>query len=339
MKVTVCDIAKKLGIHPSTVSLALNNSPKVAAATLKKVHGAAEEMGYQRNPYVSALMSARRNGKDPDNPPVIAVVTATDSPDELKARYNRSRFVDGCTSVAQSLGIKLEQFWIGEPEMSARRLNDIFYNRGIRGAVMIPAGKWREKMNHAWSEISVVSYGIYQLTPATDWVTADYYGNMEKTRRILSENAYERIGYIMDIPYPYKSDNRWLAAYMMLQRSLPESDRIEPWLDPAPSFDGFREWYERSKPDVIVCISPSNVIPWLEQLGLSVPEDISLVTLGTAKEEGEYSGIIENAFGCGKLALEMLLDRIHHNQFGQLDMPHHVTVGGHWNRGTTLRYR
>ncbi|MEN8194806.1 MAG: LacI family DNA-binding transcriptional regulator, partial [Bacteroidota bacterium] len=48
-KVTIHDLAKVLGINSSTVSRALNNSPKVGEDTKEKVWAKAKELGYQRN--------------------------------------------------------------------------------------------------------------------------------------------------------------------------------------------------------------------------------------------------------------------------------------------------
>lgn len=338
MNISMTDIAEKLGISQSTVSLALNNSPKVSEATRLKVQAAADEMGYQANPYVSALMTARRHGKSPKNPPVIALVTATETPDEWQERYNTSQFIESATRVAKSLGIRIEHFWLGDETMTAKRLNEIFHSRDIRGAILLPSGRWREKMNHHWKNISTVSYGIYELTPSTDWISGDYYGNMEKIGNILLEQQFKRIGFAMEIPYPYLNDNRWLAAYRMAQfKRFPK--QLDPWIDPEPSFDGFKIWFQKNQPEIIICVRPEIVIAWLEQLGLSVPDDISVVALGTAKTNGQYSGIVENTRTCGKIAVEMLLDRIHHNQFGQYASPHHITIGGHWNKGKTLRYQ
>lgn len=337
MNISMVDIAEKLGISQSTVSLALNHSPKVSEATRLKVQAAAKEMGYQANPYVSALMTARRHGKSPKNPPVIALVTATETPDEWKEHYNTSQFIESSTRVAKSLGIRIEHFWLGDEKMTAKRLNEILFRRGIRGAILLPTGRWREKINHLWENISTVSYGIYELTPPTDWISGDYYGNMEKIGNILIEQQFKRIGFAMEIPYPYRNDNRWLAAYRMAKfEKFPE--HLEPWLDPQPTLEGFRIWLEKNHPETIICVRPEIIIAWLEQLGLSVPDDISVVALGTAKNDGQYSGIVENTRTCGKIAMEMLLDRIHHSQFGQYDSPHHVTIGGQWNRGKTLRY-
>jgi LacI family transcriptional regulator len=337
MTPTITDIANRLNVHPSTVSLALRNSEKISEATRIKVKQMAEKMGYQVNPYVSALMSARRQGKLPNNPPVIAFITSSDTADGWRDMYNAHEFHGGFANAAHSLSMRVELFWLGEATMTAKRLNDILYNRGIQGAVFLPTGTHREKMNRAWEHLAAVSYGIYDITPSIDRVKADHYGNMEKVLGILIHQGFKRIGFVMDTPYPYKNHNRWLAAYRMYTDELPPRKRIAPWLDPAPSREGFRLWIEKYKPDVIVCVHADKVAQWLEELSVSVPGDVSLVTLGTAQEDKLNSGIIENSATSGKLALEMLLDRIHHNQFGPPESPRYVTVRGRWNPGTTVQ--
>ncbi len=336
LKITIIEVAEKLGIHPSTVSLALRDSPKISEKTKTQVKKTAESMGYRVNPYISALMSARRQGKLPTNPPTVAFITSSDTSDGWKEMYNAIEFHEGCSDVAQSLGMRIEQFWIGDKSMTAKRLNDILYNRGIQGAVLLPTGCHREKLNHEWQHLAAVSYGIFDIAPGIDRVKADHYGNMEKVLGTLIDNGFLRIGFVMDIPYPYKNHNRWLAAYLIYQRGLPPRKRLSPWLDLAPSADKFKLWFEKEKPEVIVCVHTENVIEWLNQMSLKIPSDVGLVTLGTAQENKRFSGIIENSAACGKLAMEMLIDSIYHNQFGAPESPRYVTVRGRWNPGETL---
>lgn len=54
-KPTIHDIAKALGIDSSTVSRALNDSPRVTQVTKEKILAKAEELGYQRNMLASNL--------------------------------------------------------------------------------------------------------------------------------------------------------------------------------------------------------------------------------------------------------------------------------------------
>lgn len=58
-EITIHDIAEILGINSSTVSRALNNSPRVAQKTKDKILEKATELGYQRNDLASNLRKSK----------------------------------------------------------------------------------------------------------------------------------------------------------------------------------------------------------------------------------------------------------------------------------------
>jgi len=60
-KTTIHDIAKALKIDASTVSRALNNSPRVSQKTKEKILSKANELGYQRNLLASNLRKNKTN--------------------------------------------------------------------------------------------------------------------------------------------------------------------------------------------------------------------------------------------------------------------------------------
>ncbi|MEW4923847.1 LacI family DNA-binding transcriptional regulator [Algibacter sp. 2305UL17-15] len=60
-KVTIHDISKALGIDSSTVSRALNDSPRVSKKTKAKILAKATELGYQRNILASNLRTNKTN--------------------------------------------------------------------------------------------------------------------------------------------------------------------------------------------------------------------------------------------------------------------------------------
>lgn len=59
MSPTIKDIARELGLDASTVSLALRNQPRIAAATRLRVHETAQRLGYVPNRAAQALRSGR----------------------------------------------------------------------------------------------------------------------------------------------------------------------------------------------------------------------------------------------------------------------------------------
>lgn len=335
MKITMLDIAKELGLSCSSVSLALSNSPKVAEATRERVLATAKRMGYRSNPYISALMAARRKGREPEHAPVLALLTPSATEQGWKKQGNLRRFVEGCQEHAGQLGLKTELFWIGDVSMTASRMNDILRNRGIKGAVLISNGPFAGKLKHEWKDVATLSFGAHRLEAGSDWVSGDYYGNMEEALRKLKDHGLRRIGFALDKPYTLDRHNRWVAAYLMEQQLGTIGD-MEVWQAEDPSFDAFCKWFENAKPKAIVCVAPPLVIEWLGRMGLRVPEDVGVAAIGTAEQGGELSGIVVDTRTCGKLAIEMVLDRVHRGDFGRCEDAHHVTVSGFWNRGNTV---
>lgn len=60
-EVTIYDVAKALGISPSTVSRGLKDHPHIRKETIKKIKSTAHEMGYQRNKFASNLRQKHTN--------------------------------------------------------------------------------------------------------------------------------------------------------------------------------------------------------------------------------------------------------------------------------------
>ena len=60
-EITIYDVAKTLGISPSTVSRGLKDHPHIRKETIKKIKATALEMGYQRNKFASNLRQKHTN--------------------------------------------------------------------------------------------------------------------------------------------------------------------------------------------------------------------------------------------------------------------------------------
>ncbi|NAP01709.1 LacI family DNA-binding transcriptional regulator, partial [Halomonas sp. MG34] len=58
---TIKDVAKRAGVAISTVSYALNNSPRISMATKKRVEEAAKALNYKKNGFASDLKRTKTN--------------------------------------------------------------------------------------------------------------------------------------------------------------------------------------------------------------------------------------------------------------------------------------
>jgi LacI family transcriptional regulator len=61
MRVTIKDIAKKVGVTPATVSMVINNSPKISQKTKELVGAAIKEMNYHPNYIGRSLVKGKTN--------------------------------------------------------------------------------------------------------------------------------------------------------------------------------------------------------------------------------------------------------------------------------------
>lgn len=64
-RVTMADVASKVGVSRIAVSMALRDHHRISLATRKKVQRVAREMGFAPDPLLSALASARRHKRAP----------------------------------------------------------------------------------------------------------------------------------------------------------------------------------------------------------------------------------------------------------------------------------
>jgi len=73
-------IAQLAGVSPTTVSLALHNSPKIPAETKQRVIKIARRLGYRPNARVAELMAHMRLKRDPQREACFGVISFYDNP-------------------------------------------------------------------------------------------------------------------------------------------------------------------------------------------------------------------------------------------------------------------
>jgi len=175
--------------------------------------------------------------------------------------HNSKQFSEGCHRVAYGLGIRIENFWIGENSLTAKRLNDILYRRGSQGAILLPTGVWREKMNHAWKNLATVSFGIYNLTPSTDRVKADHYGNMEKSRRKRRKStSYTKVDHSRPCSFSLRMLRNLRGHPFIIYHTF-----ILP-VACAGSNHRFDEFPLRRQNELNICIWNCTVLKWIERM-------------------------------------------------------------------------
>lgn len=338
-RVNLEDIAKKAGVHRSTVSLALKDHPRISEPVRMRIKTIASEMGYRVNPLVSALMQNRRTGKAP-LPVTIAFVTNYPSrfgwrPDH----HSRPDFFPGAVLRAKELGYSLEHFWLREPGMTSQRFCDILSNRGINGIIIgrLPPGE--NTIDLCWERFSCVALGMTLRQPRLHHVTENHFETAWRSMRKCLEYGYFRIGFVFsesnDSP---RVGDRWLSAFLGQQLKLPESLRIPPCPQVPPTFEDFKIWYQQYKPEVILTSHAQPLISWLKDMKLRVPQDVAIVDL-QAEWQLDCAGVYYEPAKIGTLAVEMLVGLMHRNETGIPTDTHETLLSGVWRDGWSLPNR
>ena len=130
-------MAAKAEVHHTTASRALKNDPRVCAETLAKIQALAAEMGYMPDPMLSALNAYRHASRPSQYHGTVAWVTNSPTRDGWRSSWGSGRkscyqlYYLGAEEQLARHGYKLEEFWLHEPHMTARRFSQVLLTGGF----------------------------------------------------------------------------------------------------------------------------------------------------------------------------------------------------------------
>ncbi|PTX91556.1 LacI family DNA-binding transcriptional regulator [Opitutus sp. ER46] len=355
-RTTLADVARKAGVHVTTVSLALRNHPRLPQETRTRIQKLAERMGYRPDPYLQALVAYRSKTMPRRNPPTLAYVTNWNTRFGWQKVTAHPQFYAGAAAKAQDLGFKLEHFWMSEPGLTQARLNRILETRGINGLII--ASHMREQdvaLEFDWAHFSAVKIDYFPHQPGLHNVTNNQCSIIRLALRQVLAAGYKRIGFVMHRGWDHSVDHLWSAGFLCEQANVPVADRIpmlmfpeaEPvaaWMaesqaDVTAPTAAFQRWFRKYEPEVVISKS-SFVQPCFAELGLRVPRDLAFVDVfleDTAR--GRIAGVRQNHEEVGGLAVEILAGQLHHNKFGVPEIPTTTFVAGTWFDGASCPNR
>ncbi len=335
------DIAKRAGVSKNTVSLALRRDPQISAATRRRIEGIARRLGYRKNATVARLMAEMRRSRDPGFQSCLALVNA--NTDRLAFRNHPTipEYVRGCTSRAEQLGYRWDEFWLHDPGLDGARLNKILRARGIEGVIVV--GLMREnrlpvRFLPTWESFATVVTGVRTHGPALSFACTDHHMLGLKAFENALDLGYRRPGLVLDPVIDRLVDGRFTAGAQTAQRGVPAARRLRPCHPPAAADGGraaFRSWLRKEQPDVILTLY-NTVRHWLEDEGWKVPEQIGLIQLEWRAASPDWAGMNQHNDVVGQAAVEMVVSMIHNRESGVPSFPRATMVGPTWVSGRTV---
>lgn len=339
-KVSMSTIAAEVGVTKATVSLALRNSPEISDSMKAKVQAAADRLGYKLNPALGQLLSQIRN-RDGYRA-TIALINANSDSNSLKKHPTIPEYVEGIHSRTDSLGYRLDYFWLNDPDLKARRLKSIMLARGIKGALVVGLMndcQFPEKLLPIARALPLIVTGVRTRNPTLPYVCVDHHGLALQAVENALLLGYKRPGLVLDEMIDRLVEGRFSAGFLYGQMRLPQDSRLPPLYqsnDKDKDFDEFEKWMAAGKPDVIFTLY-NDVSHWLEKLGLSSPKDIGLIQLEWRKSDPHWSGMRQHNDHTGEAAVDTLVGMIHRGETGLVAEPRALLIAPSWQSGKTTK--
>lgn len=336
-RISLRDIAARLGVSHSTVSLSLRDHPRISQAVKDRVRKAAEEMGYRPDPMLAALANYRRGREQHPISAAVAWINAWPAPEDLRHFKEFDFYWQGAFKAAEKFGFRLEEFRVGR-ECSPRRLHQILSTRGIRGILLPPhqmEPDWRE---FPWENYSIVRFGRSLRHPECHIVTADQIANTILAVRKIHEKGYHRIGFVTIEGDFSKRGMQFELGFLGGQRIIRDENPIPVLILNRSAAEerrkAFESWFASYRPDAIFTPDPT-VAELLKQCGIRVPEDVGLAVTSILDAKAD-AGIDQHPEEIGRVGFLMLNSLINDRSRGIPGIFRQILVEGSWVDGSSL---
>ena len=351
-RVTQSDIARAAGVHNTTVSLALRNSPLIPETTRQRIQEVARALGYCPDPALQALVAYRNTRRKPINGETIAYVTNWETQWGWSRLPAHDMHYAAAKQKAEELGYHLDHLWMGEPGMNLHRLDSVLLHRGIRGVLFAASRTSCEDLAElTWSRLSAVRIGCFPQAPAVNQVAIDPVGVMRLAMQHVLYAGYRRIGLVMPHRWDKLTDQVWSAAFhaeqyrchlreklpiLHLQSPVDEqtAGEISPH-DAANDATALLRWCRQYRPEVVLGPGAA-VLAHIRRSGFQVPADFAYADLLLHEPRSDVAGVWADCRKVGELAVEMLAAQLQQNLLGRPAVATVTSVGGIWCDGTTL---
>lgn len=334
-RVTQKTIAAKLGLHPSTVCLALKASPLIPEATRASVNATAKELGYVRDPVLAALSAYARRGRTHGFHGTLAWLVSTADGENWRERPEYVAYHAGAKVRAKELGYVLDIFDLHNHEGAPDRLLRLFQRRNIRGVLVCPQPKGDTVIKLDFTTLSAVTFGYTVISPRLHAVTANHYAAIREIFARLRAAGHRRIGCAIPEQHDARLQFAYRAGYLVESRAALARHRVNPFtysMREADSCERFRDWLRAEKPDAVVTVH-YHAPEFLRQMRKELPRSLGVALTSIVEGVKDFSGIDEDSSGIGRVAAEMLVAMVERGEAGVPIHPQRMLYSGSWHQG------
>ncbi|HNX85127.1 MAG: LacI family DNA-binding transcriptional regulator [Bacteroidales bacterium] len=307
--ITIKDIARELGISPSTVSRALKDHPDISQATRDAVNELAERWNYRPNPIALSLKSGSSKTIGVIIPDVVHYFFSTVISGIEDVVYRRDYNMILCQS---------NEMW----EHEVKNIKTLLSSRvdGILASVAKTTTDFRHYRSITEKDIPLVFFDRAAEEIDTDSVVIDDETGSYKAVIHLLRTGKKRIVHLAGPPRLAIARNR-LNGYLKAMkeyRLTPQDEDIVKCDDIQSAERIIPALLTRTpRPDAFFAVNDltaAQTLMIVKRHGLRIPEDISVVgftnsQIATLTDPG-LTSVDQKGFEMGQLAARLLIDRI-----------------------------
>ncbi len=324
------EVADLAGVSRSAVSLALQDHPSIPATTRERIHKAAAQLGYRKNPLVAALMRTRRSpAKAAPFQATLAYLTADTPNDAWRSAAVLRSFYASASARAVQRGFRLEEFSLSGPRISPKRLSVLLKTRGIHGIMVAPLPGNQRTLDFELTDFAAVGLGTSIIDPAIDRIADDHFRSLQIAFEQTWALGYRRIGLAVAANVSRRLEHRWLSGFLVAQQSLPARQRV-PALMPETREElppQLNPWIARHRVDAVIFALRN------EELMGRAPREVGLVSLSVHGPGEAMAGIRQDEAQIGADATDLLIEKVQRWETGTHRSPRLQLVQGAWSGG------
>ena len=308
-QVTIKDIARELGVSPSTVSRALKDHPDISPATKKQVRELVEKLKYKPNAVALSLRSRKSN--------TIAIVVPA------IVHHFFSSVISGIEEVAQDAGYNVMIFQSNESYDREVAIVQTLASIQADG-VLVSISKTSRKFGHL-KELMNDGLPLVFFDRACDEIEADkvvvddFNGAFNAVEHLISTGC-RRIAHFsapQHLQIGYQRKRGYITAlekhgFEPDEALMVKCDTHDEALEVTPGIMRLER-----PPDAIFAVNDltaTGVMKVLKQMRFRIPEDVSVIGftdgLVATVTDPPLTSVSQHGFQMGKKAMELLLKRI-----------------------------
>jgi LacI family transcriptional regulator len=308
-QITIKDIAKALGVSPSTVSRALKDNPDISRETKDAVHKYAQEHHYKPNALALNLRTSRSN--------TIGVIIPQ------LVHHFFSCVLSGIEATAAKAGYNILVAQSNEKYEYEVKIAHSFLAARVCGVITSLAkdtvryDHYQELLDH---NIPIVFYDRICTGIHTERVVVDDYAGSFTAVEYLIRTGCKRIFFYSSLPHLEISKNRrngYLDA--MKKYKIPVDDRMIKFCDTREQAIAITPdiLEEENRPDGFFAINDetaSGILYACKQAGLKVPDEVSICGFADGaiaqNTDPKLTTIEQHGEEIGECAINLLIEKI-----------------------------